>query len=74
MTDKKNSTYIPDRLVAERYNVCVRTLVRWSAQPDLGFPPAILINKRHYREAAALDAWERRNARAAAKRRDRAAA
>ena len=28
---------LPDRLVAERYTVCVRTLQRWDEDSDLGF-------------------------------------
>jgi hypothetical protein len=54
---------IPDRLVAERYDVCVRTLERWDATPNLGFPPPIRIRRRRFREVAALDAWDRANAR-----------
>jgi len=44
--------------VAERYGVVTRTLARWSQDPDLGFPPVIIIRKRRYRDAAALDAWD----------------
>jgi hypothetical protein len=60
---ESNPALIPDRLVAERYDVCVRTLERWDATPDLGFPPPIRIRRRRFREAAALDAWDRANAR-----------
>jgi hypothetical protein len=58
---------VPDRQVAERYDVVVRTLERWDLQPELGFPPPVRINRRRYRELAALEAWERENARRAAK-------
>jgi hypothetical protein len=54
---------LADRLVAERYDVSVRTLERWDLQPDLGFPPPIHIRRRRYREIAKLDAWDTANAR-----------
>jgi hypothetical protein len=50
---------LPERLVAERYSVHVRTVDRWGKDPSLGFPPVIIIRKRRYRDAAALDAWDR---------------
>ncbi len=34
------------------------TLRRWSDDPDLNFPPAILIRGRKYRDEAALLTWE----------------
>jgi hypothetical protein len=72
MSDLKPAL-IPERLVAERYGVCTRTLKRWDLTPGLRFPPPIIIRLRRYRELVALDAWDRRNSRAAAYRRDRAA-
>jgi hypothetical protein len=57
---------IPDRLVAERYDVVVRTLERWDATPELGFPPPVRIRRRRFRAVEALDAWDRANARKAA--------
>ena len=51
---------LSDRQVAQRYDVVVRTLERWDLQPSLGFPPPVRINRRRYRELAALEAWERR--------------
>jgi hypothetical protein len=49
---------LPERLVAARYDVTTRTLARWDTAPDLGFPPPVYINRRRYREIAALDAWD----------------
>jgi primosomal protein N'' len=54
--------WIPDPLVAKRYAVNPRTLRRWDEDPELGFPPVIVINTRRYRELAALEDWERRTA------------
>ena len=54
---------IPDRLVALRYDVHVRTLARWEAMPGLGFPPPVYIRRRRYREIEKLDAWDSANAR-----------
>ena len=36
-----------------------RTLQRWDATPDLGFPLPIYINGRKYRDEAALDQFDR---------------
>ena len=44
-----------DRLVAQRYDVTVRTLERWDEKPDLGFPPPVRIRRRRYREISKLD-------------------
>jgi hypothetical protein len=49
---------LPDRLVAERYKVTLRTIFRWDRRPDLRFPPAIRINNRNYRFLDQLEAWE----------------
>jgi hypothetical protein len=50
-------TLIPDRRAAERYGVHIRTLARWDAAPNLGFPAPIY---------EALDQWDRENSRQAA--------
>jgi DNA-binding transcriptional MerR regulator len=62
------TTLIPDRRVAERYGVCVRTLRRWDATPGLDFPAPLSIRRRRYRDAAALDQWDLINSRRAAER------
>jgi len=62
MSDTANRRLIPDPLVArQRYNRNLRTLARWDDRPELGFPPPIKINGRNYRDAEALDAWDRAN-------------
>ena len=60
--------YLSDPRVAERYDVCLRTLKRWDENPEVEFPPAIVLRNRRYREVAALDAWDRANSLKAAKR------
>jgi hypothetical protein len=62
----QTQTLIPDRCVAERYSVHRRTLARWDATPELGFPPPIYVRGRRYREVAALDEWDKENSRKAA--------
>jgi hypothetical protein len=57
---------LSDRQVADRYGVVVRTLERWDLDPAMKFPPPIRINRRRYREVAALEAWERAKLRKAA--------
>jgi hypothetical protein len=59
-------TLIPDRRAAERYGVHIRTLARWDAAPNLGFPAPIYLRGRRYREIEALDQWDRENSRQAA--------
>jgi hypothetical protein len=66
-TDKP--VLLPDPAVAKRYGVHPFTLRRWDENPELGFPPVIMVNGRRYREIAKLDAWERKNSREAATRR-----
>jgi hypothetical protein len=50
---------IPDPKVAQRYAVSTRTLPRWDARPDLGFPAPIVICGRKYRRRSELEAFER---------------
>lgn len=51
---------IPDPQVARhRYGVSLRTLPRWDAKPELGFPGPIYINGRKFRDEAALDKFDR---------------
>ena len=53
---------LPDRLVAARYDVSIRSLERWDLKPDLGFPAPVRINGRRYRAIAELENWERKTA------------
>ena len=53
----------PDSKVARDFNVHPKTLQRWDNRPELGFPPAIWINGRKYRNLSALRAWEQAMAR-----------
>jgi hypothetical protein len=62
---KHKPVLISDRQTAARYDVVVRTVERWDKQPELGFPPAVRINRRRYRVLAELEEWDRRNARKA---------
>ena len=60
MSDK----LLPELLVAARYGVSKMTLKRWTDDPRLGFPKAIVIRKRLYRSADQLDQFDRRMAEA----------
>jgi hypothetical protein len=59
MSTDSNSTYLPDRKVAERYGVSVRTLARWDQTPELGFPSPTYIRGRKYRHVERLERFER---------------
>lgn len=54
--------YVPDPQVCRRYGISSMTLWRWDRNPDLNFPPPMRINRRKYRDAAALDEWDRQRA------------
>jgi hypothetical protein len=56
------SKLIPDAQVAQRYGVVLRTLARWDANQNLGFPAPAIINSRKYRAVEELDAWDRARA------------
>jgi hypothetical protein len=53
---------MPEALVAARYNVTTRTTTPWDQDPDLGFPEAMRVNGRKYRNVTQLQDWERRRA------------
>jgi len=66
IADSNNSDRkLPTRLVCRRYGISDRTLARWERNPDLSFPPAMIINHRKYFDETALSAWERKHARSA---------
>jgi hypothetical protein len=67
VTADSDSSLVPSRKVLERYLICDRTLDRWTANPTLGFPQPVLINKRRYWRVAELAAWERSRAKGAAR-------
>jgi hypothetical protein len=48
---------MPDPKVARFFNVCQKTIDRWSDDPELNFPPRIDINGRGYRDTEKLDAF-----------------
>ena len=49
---------IPNAKVAKRLGVTVRTVFKWTAQPDLNFPKPCFVNSRRYFSAAEIDAWQ----------------
>jgi hypothetical protein len=51
---------LADPQVAKRYGRSLRSLARWDDDETLGFPRAIYIRGRKFRDLAALDAWDRR--------------
>jgi hypothetical protein len=54
--------YLPDALVAQRYNVHATTIFRWDRSDGLGFPKPIRINGRKYRDVDSLEAWDQQRA------------
>ena len=58
MKDISENNRIPMSDAAARYGVCVRTIERWAADPELGFPQPLYIRRRRYIRAGDLQAWE----------------
>lgn len=58
----KNSRRIPNKAVAERYGVGVKTIDNWLADDELGFPKPLVINSRKYYVEDELDEFDRRAA------------
>jgi len=60
VSDPADDRFIPDVKVAKRYDVHLKTLSRWDAKPELGFPPPVIIGERKHRQLSALIEWERK--------------
>ena len=50
--------WIKRRKTAERYDVSVRTIERWEADPKLNFPKSMIRNGRRYDSQEKLDDWD----------------
>jgi hypothetical protein len=59
----RQTCFLPEAKVRERYGVCAMTLSRWDRDPDLGFPKPIYIRRRKYRHLSELDAFDAARAR-----------
>ena len=55
---------LPESLVAKRYGVSKTTLKRWTDDPKLNFPRAIVIRSRLYRSVDQLERFDARMAEA----------
>jgi len=61
-------TFLPTKLVCARYRITDRTLDRWLGREELRFPQPVAINRKRYWHLEALQAWEREQAAAVARR------
>ncbi len=66
---KPAETFLSRSQQARRWSVSKRSVERWGENKELGLPPEIEINGRHYRRLSELEAWERSRAVAAAAKR-----
>lgn len=48
---------IPDSKLRRLLNKSARTIGRWDANPELGFPKPVIINGRKHRRASEVTAW-----------------
>jgi hypothetical protein len=49
---------VPDPKVAKEFGISAMGIWRWERDPDLGFPPAIVIRKRKFRSRRQLEAFK----------------
>ena len=65
MSFQENSdVWLTRQKQAARYGTCVRTIVRWGEDPDMGFPPEYEFGNRRCRSLGDLEVWERSRIRA----------
>jgi predicted DNA-binding transcriptional regulator AlpA len=48
---------VPNKAIAQRFNVTTRTVFRWGSDPSLGFPKPYMVGKRRYFSSAEIEAW-----------------
>lgn len=56
--DTRPTRLLPTRSVMDRYGVSDRTIDRWVADPDLGFPRPLRINRKRFFYEHELDAFD----------------
>jgi hypothetical protein len=61
----EKAKFLRAQAVADRYDVVVKTIDRWTEDPHLKFPQPIWVHKIRFWREAAFVAWERSRARAA---------
>ena len=59
-TEPERLNLVPDKRVREEFQICAMTLYRWDRDPDLGFPPPVLIRKRKFRARSEIEAFKQR--------------
>ena len=62
MSTASNRTYLPGPQTARRYGVSNRTISRWEQDPNLGFPPPMIVNGHKFHPLDDLEAWEKSRA------------
>jgi hypothetical protein len=58
---RRSARRLPTRVVANRYHVSSRSIERWTADPRLGFPQPLIINRRKYWAENELDDFDKRS-------------
>lgn len=51
---------VPDPVVWTEFGVCSMTGLRWTNDPEMGFPQPIKIRGRNYRSRKALEAFKKK--------------
>jgi hypothetical protein len=64
-TKAKTNELVPDKVVLAEFGICAMTIQRWTADPKLGFPPAIKIRERNFRSREQLEQFKARMVQAA---------
>lgn len=50
--------FVPKAKVAAEHHVVVKTIDRWTANPKMGFPQPVRINRRDYFKRGELERWK----------------
>lgn len=60
MATLQQSQFLSTAQVAGMIGVCTRTIIRWAANPDSGFPPPSIVKERCKRwRASVVEDWLR---------------
>lgn len=57
---EERDALVPDPVVWSEFGVCSMTGLRWTNDPEMGFPPPIKIRGRNYRSRKALEAFKKK--------------
>ena len=51
---------VPDKQIMREFSVSAMSIWRWTHDPNMNFPPPIVINNRNYRSRRAIESFKER--------------